>query len=189
MLKDLIKLANRLDDKGLTKEADYLDNIIRKMANSNMPSKSKALRVAGRALANMINIADQALNRDRAEQHEKFKIEEGQPLVLNSNDATKLKSALDAFIHGDDISQISQTIPRITPGVYYISDGTSDKCDFHIGVEDNTNAFYTADFKIDFVMDDSYAGTGEEVCSSATVVVTLTLIEPPTDPYDPSIYE
>jgi hypothetical protein len=32
MLKDLIKLANNLDSKGLTKEADYLDQIINKSA-------------------------------------------------------------------------------------------------------------------------------------------------------------
>ena len=32
MIKDLIKLANHLDNKGLTKEADTLDNIIRKMS-------------------------------------------------------------------------------------------------------------------------------------------------------------
>jgi hypothetical protein len=29
MLKDLVKLANRLDSKGLKKEADYLDAIIK----------------------------------------------------------------------------------------------------------------------------------------------------------------
>ena len=34
MLKKLIKLSNHLDSKGLTKEADYLDMIISKMAGS-----------------------------------------------------------------------------------------------------------------------------------------------------------
>jgi hypothetical protein len=29
MIKDLVKLANHLDEKGLKKEADYLDNIIK----------------------------------------------------------------------------------------------------------------------------------------------------------------
>jgi len=33
MLKDLIKLANALDEKGLRKEADYLDAVIRKWAS------------------------------------------------------------------------------------------------------------------------------------------------------------
>lgn len=37
MIKDLIKLANHLDDKGFTKEADTLDNIIKKLS----PNKSK----------------------------------------------------------------------------------------------------------------------------------------------------
>lgn len=32
MLKDLIKLANHLDAKGLRKEADYLDGVIQKLA-------------------------------------------------------------------------------------------------------------------------------------------------------------
>ena len=32
MLKDLIKLSNRLDSLGLTKEADFIDSAIRKMA-------------------------------------------------------------------------------------------------------------------------------------------------------------
>lgn len=34
MLKDLIKLANHLDNRGLTKEANYLDSIIRKASKS-----------------------------------------------------------------------------------------------------------------------------------------------------------
>jgi hypothetical protein len=36
MLKDLVKLASRLDEIGLTKEADYLDQIIRKIAEGEM---------------------------------------------------------------------------------------------------------------------------------------------------------
>ena len=32
MIKQLIKLANHLDKKGLTKEADYLDTVISKYA-------------------------------------------------------------------------------------------------------------------------------------------------------------
>jgi hypothetical protein len=43
MLKDLIKLANRLDSKGLTKEADYLDAIIRKLAADPNPDITRAL--------------------------------------------------------------------------------------------------------------------------------------------------
>jgi hypothetical protein len=41
MLKELIKIANTLDKRGLTKEADYLDSVIRKFASacgvSNLP--------------------------------------------------------------------------------------------------------------------------------------------------------
>ena len=33
MLKELIKLANHLDNKGLQKEADYLDAVIRKYSD------------------------------------------------------------------------------------------------------------------------------------------------------------
>lgn len=33
MLKDLIKVSNRLDTLGLTKEADFLDSIIRKLSS------------------------------------------------------------------------------------------------------------------------------------------------------------
>ena len=33
MIKDLISLANKLDKKGLRKEADYLDKIIRKISS------------------------------------------------------------------------------------------------------------------------------------------------------------
>ena len=33
MIKQLIKLSNHLDKKGLTKEADYLDAVIRRMAS------------------------------------------------------------------------------------------------------------------------------------------------------------
>lgn len=42
MLKDLVKLANRLDSIGLQKEADFLDSIIKKAlhndAKDNLPS-------------------------------------------------------------------------------------------------------------------------------------------------------
>ena len=34
MIKQLTKLANHLDAKGLRKEADYLDSVIRKLANN-----------------------------------------------------------------------------------------------------------------------------------------------------------
>jgi len=36
MIKELIKLANHLDRKGLRKEADYLDAAIRKMADGSI---------------------------------------------------------------------------------------------------------------------------------------------------------
>lgn len=38
MIKDLIKLANHLDNKGHTKEADFLDNVIRKISQMEMGS-------------------------------------------------------------------------------------------------------------------------------------------------------
>ena len=38
MIKDLITLANHLDSKGLTKEADYLDNIIKSAASQTFKS-------------------------------------------------------------------------------------------------------------------------------------------------------
>ena len=41
MIKKLIKLANHLDKKGFTKEADYLDNLIKKASDSN---KEKSMR-------------------------------------------------------------------------------------------------------------------------------------------------
>jgi len=37
MIKELIKLANHLDAKGLSKEADYLDAVIRKIAEGPGP--------------------------------------------------------------------------------------------------------------------------------------------------------
>jgi len=40
MLKDLIKVSNRLDALGLTKEADYLDSVIKKLSGSN-PSQAE----------------------------------------------------------------------------------------------------------------------------------------------------
>lgn len=44
MIKDLIKVANRLDSLGLAKEADYLDAIIKKLASEPDPEVSKALK-------------------------------------------------------------------------------------------------------------------------------------------------
>jgi hypothetical protein len=47
MLKDLVNIANRLDSIGLTKEADYLDRLIKKeiikLSNSNDLNKSSFL--------------------------------------------------------------------------------------------------------------------------------------------------
>jgi len=40
MIKDLIKLSNHLDAKGLRKEADYLDAVIRKAAGNAAHEKS-----------------------------------------------------------------------------------------------------------------------------------------------------
>lgn len=42
MLKDLIKLANHLDQKGLRKEADHLDFIIRKLAQDEAQTEAQA---------------------------------------------------------------------------------------------------------------------------------------------------
>jgi hypothetical protein len=181
MLKELIKMANHLDAKGLTKEADYLDNIIKKMASG--PDKHKALRVAGRALASMINLADGVHNPGKEIKRDKFKIEEGKPIILNAEDATMLYSAVEALVHGDDISEISKTIPRITPGVESIMKGGESGYDFYIAVEDDnpSYSFYIAYFKVEFTKDDSYTGSGEDIFSSATVVVTLELIMPPDE--------
>lgn len=41
MIKELIKLANHLDQKGLTKEADFIDSIIKKSQESNLESALK----------------------------------------------------------------------------------------------------------------------------------------------------
>ena len=49
MLKDLIKLANHLDQKGLTVEADYLDKIIKsaRLFGKNNVSNESAQNPAG----------------------------------------------------------------------------------------------------------------------------------------------
>lgn len=39
MIKDLVKLANNLDAKGLRKEADFLDSVIRKLAQDHRAVK------------------------------------------------------------------------------------------------------------------------------------------------------
>jgi hypothetical protein len=44
IIKNLTKVANRLDSLGLTKEADYLDSIIRKLAAEGDQGISKALK-------------------------------------------------------------------------------------------------------------------------------------------------
>ena len=43
MIKQLTKLANHLDSRGLSKEANYLDNIIRKIAEADLNLKSTPL--------------------------------------------------------------------------------------------------------------------------------------------------
>jgi len=44
MIKNLVKVANRLDSLGLTKEADTLDAIIRKLAAESDPEITKSLK-------------------------------------------------------------------------------------------------------------------------------------------------
>lgn len=46
MIKELIKLATHLDERGLVKEADYLDAAIRKLAVHGCESYGVALSVA-----------------------------------------------------------------------------------------------------------------------------------------------
>ena len=41
MLKDLVKLANRLDSRGLVKEADYLDRIIKSADKNSLQGEGK----------------------------------------------------------------------------------------------------------------------------------------------------
>ena len=43
MINSLIKFANHLDKKGLKKEADYLDNIIRKMSSHGYANVNDAI--------------------------------------------------------------------------------------------------------------------------------------------------
>jgi|TARA_R110001583_G_scaffold16234_7_gene66198 hypothetical protein len=43
MIKELIKLATHLDDKGLSKEADYLDAVIRKYSEHSEHSEHSEL--------------------------------------------------------------------------------------------------------------------------------------------------
>jgi len=52
MLKDLVKLASRLDDIGLTKEADYLDQVIKKIAEEGMVIKHTV--IAGEVFSKIV---------------------------------------------------------------------------------------------------------------------------------------
>ena len=47
MIQDLIKLANHLDSKGLTKEADALDILIKKVSNGQLSLDDGASTVSG----------------------------------------------------------------------------------------------------------------------------------------------
>jgi hypothetical protein len=61
MIKELIKLAIHLDDIGYYKEADYLDEIIKK-AGSDLDSKILPLS-AGRVMAEEEAFGDQPVTR------------------------------------------------------------------------------------------------------------------------------
>lgn len=64
MLKDLVKVANKLDSIGLTKEADYLDEVITKLAQS--VANDENYREVLRAVAKSINDAHQGAIRARS---------------------------------------------------------------------------------------------------------------------------
>jgi hypothetical protein len=78
MIKELTKLANHLDAKGLRKEADYLDAVIKKMANeepvnvqseSNMTMEDNQQRfkeVATVGDANIVMVIDSMRGRTNA---------------------------------------------------------------------------------------------------------------------------
>jgi len=61
MLKDLIKLANALDGKGLRKEADYLDEVIQKLAYTASPGSAfdSAIREGNAAQIRAEEISEQ----------------------------------------------------------------------------------------------------------------------------------
>ena len=62
MIKDLLKLANHLDSKGLRKEADYLDRIISKIAE--IDDKERAILDR---LESLLYSRDPAFNADSKE--------------------------------------------------------------------------------------------------------------------------
>lgn len=47
MIKDLVKLANHLDSKGLRKEADYLDSLLQRVAQQNSGNAFNAAQEQG----------------------------------------------------------------------------------------------------------------------------------------------
>ena len=57
MLKDLVKIANRLDSLGLTKEADIIDSYLAKKANTDVASAGSASKKELKDPAEILNVA------------------------------------------------------------------------------------------------------------------------------------
>jgi hypothetical protein len=58
MLKDLVKVSNRLDSLGLHKEADFLDSLLRKEAGEDKSEELKTLESYVAGIAGMIDSAN-----------------------------------------------------------------------------------------------------------------------------------
>jgi hypothetical protein len=63
MIKELVKLSNHLDAKGLRREADYLDGVIRKLSDLTEQQKGEVRAAAVAALEQLSS----AINADKEE--------------------------------------------------------------------------------------------------------------------------
>jgi hypothetical protein len=110
MLKDLIKLANHLDSRGLTKEADYLDNIIKKVSENKTYDRISPVEVKGVPLRNIEDISSEAIKAVSDISREMFGKNIYSISTTSSNYSNKFSDKLFVRIHFRDQKTASEQI-------------------------------------------------------------------------------
>ena len=110
MIKDLIKLANRLDSKGLAKEADYLDSIIQKEAKKK--KRRSPTKVEERGIERPFRKPWEGMEFSIRGKDKRDLAREELSAKLSKFDEEKREESVDPFIENQGIEYALQDVGR-----------------------------------------------------------------------------
>ena len=126
MIKDLIALANHLDDKGLTKEADTLDKIITKIAQEDIARIGKrgveAIRKFLAAAYDTDVMIESFYNEYKPEAYKDLEMKDDEygAFAVPPEDTKNIEKTVYTLVgcHEDCFDHIANTNQKIPTGMY-----------------------------------------------------------------------